>query len=251
MAEPEREERREIRSSEFPLADDMAGMPVRPVAMDRIRWSSVIAGFFAFMSTMAVLTVLGVAVGASAFDVGDRARSFGLGAGIWGIISALIAFLIGGWLAARTSAVRGRYNGLLNGAMVWVLTIPLIMYWFIGGVGAVLGTASEAAMRAGQAAITTQGGAAQPSVAGGATQTATPGQTQTGQTAQNMTEKAKAAIAGQATPDKAEHVASTTAKSAWSLFITLILGLIIAGLGGWLGARRLWTETPVTRVRTA
>jgi hypothetical protein len=37
---------------------------------------------------------------------------------ICGAISAPIAFVGGGWLAARTAGVRGTDNGVLNGAMV-------------------------------------------------------------------------------------------------------------------------------------
>ncbi|MEZ0266637.1 MAG: hypothetical protein ACAI43_18055, partial [Phycisphaerae bacterium] len=82
---------------------------------DRVRWGPIIAGLFAALSTLAVLGVLGIAVGASAYDPGDSARNFGIGAGIWGAVSALLAFFIGGWLAARAAAVKGTSNGVLNG----------------------------------------------------------------------------------------------------------------------------------------
>src|SRR3954447_15379623 len=93
---------------------------------DRVRWGSIIAGLFAALSTLAVLTVLGIAVAGSAYDPGDSARAFGIGAGIWSAVSALIAFFIGGWLASRSAAVRSEGSGVLNGAMVWVVAIPLI-----------------------------------------------------------------------------------------------------------------------------
>src|SRR5437870_50739 len=98
----------------------------RPV--DRVRWASIFAGLFAAMSALVVLTVLGLAIGLSSYNAGEPASAFGIGAGIWGAISALIAFLIGGWLAARTAALPGRGNGVLNGAMVWLVAVPLMLF---------------------------------------------------------------------------------------------------------------------------
>lgn len=244
MAESERVEQRDIRSADVPLATERTRGVDMVAPIDRVRWGAVIAGFFAVLSTLAVLSSLGLAVGLSAFDVSDRLRDFGLGAGIWGIVSALIAFAVGGWLAARTAAVRGRANGLLNGAMVWVVTIPLLLYWLIGGVGALLGTASDAAMRTGQAAISTQGGAAQPGPSGGVTQPST----QAGQMVQQSAERVKAA-ASQVTPQNVENAAGKTAKGAWGLLASLLLGLAAAAVGGWIGARGI-ADYPATRTRT-
>src|SRR5690606_7864519 len=92
---------------------------------DRVRWGPILAGIFTALSTLLLLSVLGAAIGCSAYDPGDQASAFGIGAGIWGVISMIAAFLIGGWLAARTAALGGHSNGLPNGAMVWAVGIPL------------------------------------------------------------------------------------------------------------------------------
>ena len=104
-------------------------------AVDRVRWGSVLAGIFAAISTLMALTVLGLAIGLSSFDAGDTAGPFGFGAGIWGAISTLIAFFVGGLIAARTAAVGGHSNGILNGAMVWFVAIPLLLYALGSGIG--------------------------------------------------------------------------------------------------------------------
>src|SRR6185503_7358932 len=88
-----------------------------PIAQDRVRWGAILAGLFVALTTLVVLSVLGLAIGLSSYDAGDPFGSFGMGAGIWGILSALLAFLIGGWVAASTAGARGRNNGLLNGSM--------------------------------------------------------------------------------------------------------------------------------------
>src|SRR3712207_4555842 len=58
---------------------------VTPV--DRVRWGSVFAGIFSALSTLLVLTLLGIGIGAASFGPGDRASGFGIGAGIWSGLS--------------------------------------------------------------------------------------------------------------------------------------------------------------------
>src|SRR3954451_3955636 len=57
---------------------------VTPV--DRVRWGSIVAGIFTALSTMLVLTLIGLAIGAAPFVRGDRASGFGIGAGIWSAV---------------------------------------------------------------------------------------------------------------------------------------------------------------------
>ena len=211
---------------------------------DRVRWGPIIAGLFTALSTLALLSILGVAVAGSAYDPGDRARNFGIGAGIWGAISTLIAFAIGGWLAARAAAVRGANNGVLNGAMVWAVAIPVMLY-FIAGAG--MRAASTAAQTGAQmamqrdAARDTSGDAA---VTASGRIDAQGGQPAQGQgddlaaqarsTASDVANRASAA----ATPENQERVADNTARTAWATLISLLLALGAAAAGGYLGARR-------------
>src|ERR1051325_717058 len=112
---------------------------------DRVRWGPIIAGLFAALSLLALLSVLGVAIGLSAYDPGDDPRRFGVGAGFWGGISMLVAFFFGGWLTARSAAIRGTNNGLLNGALVWAVAVPLMAYLLTAGAARVADTTANAA----------------------------------------------------------------------------------------------------------
>lgn len=103
---------------------EMNAAVITPV--DRLRWAAVLGGLFVALSTFLVLTLLGAAIGLSAYDPGDPMRNFGIGASIWSVIAVLLSFFIGGWFAARAAAVRGHSNGLINGAMVWAVAIPLL-----------------------------------------------------------------------------------------------------------------------------
>lgn len=116
------------------------GFEGRTALRDRIRWGPVVAGLLTTLVTMVVLTVLGVAIGLSAFDPGDEA--IGAAATIWGIISALVAFFAGGLMAASTASPGSARWGWLHGLMVGVTAIA-VMLWLVGtGVGNVLGAAA-------------------------------------------------------------------------------------------------------------
>src|SRR5687767_15989993 len=100
--------------------DDDNRVVVSPgVPTDRIRWGPILAGTFAALTALAVLSTLGTAIGLSAYDPGqDDPRNFARAGGVWGVLSLILAFAFGGWLTARAAAVRGRSNGMLNGFMV-------------------------------------------------------------------------------------------------------------------------------------
>jgi hypothetical protein len=203
---------------------------------DRVRWGPIIAGLFAALSTLAVLSVLGLAIGASAFEPGDSASSFGIGAGIWGAISALLAFGVGGWTAARTAALGGRVNGLLNGTMVWVVAIPLLLYLLSSGIGSLLGTAGRAASTAAQVAAPAAGQAANKAANNPALQATVQAGAQNAQAAVQAT--AQAVQQQLANPANQAAAADAVKKGAWGTLASLLLGLAAAALGGSLGARK-------------
>lgn len=200
---------------------------------DLVRWGPVIAGVFAATATSVTLGLLGLAIGFAAYDPGDPASNFGIGSSIWAAISALIAFGVGGWLAGRTAALSGHSNGILNGAMVWFVTIPLLLFMFGSGlsaaartVGSVVGTTAQvAAPVAGQAAEETAGDpAAQATAQAGG---------------QDLTQSAQAtaqALQNEVTPERVEQAADIASRTAWGSLLGLGLAAAAAIGGGYLGA---------------
>jgi len=187
--------------------------------VDRVRWGPIFAGLFAALSTLALLSLLGLAIGASAFDPGDQARGFGIGAGIWGGISMLLAFLVGGWTAARTAAVRGERNGLINGAMVWAVAIPLLLYFLGSGISSLIGSAATTGAQA--------AGAAASQAANNPALQAT---AQAG--ISGLQDRAQAL----ATPQNVASAVDTARRAALGTLGSLLLGLGAASMGGFLGA---------------
>jgi hypothetical protein len=78
---------------------------------DRVHRGSILAGLFTALTTGLLLSLTALAFGLNQFDPTSTARSFGLGAGSVGAAIWLVAFGVGGYVAARTAAVVGRSGG--------------------------------------------------------------------------------------------------------------------------------------------
>ncbi len=183
---------------------------VMNVPTDRVRWGPIWAGLLAAFFTLLVLSLLGLAIGASTVNAGQAAQGTGnQNAGqysaIWAGISAIIAFLVGGYVAGRTAAVHERGWAALNGGLVFLLALPLLLWLASQGLGAIIGNASHIAgglgINLGQLGNTASG------------------------VARNMT------------PQQARQAADTAKTTAWGTLIGLLLGYGAAVLGGVLGAR--------------
>jgi hypothetical protein len=195
-----------------PYADDRHGA-IRPT--DLIRWGPIFGGLFAALATLITLSVLGLAIGLSVFETNDPLGNIGLGAGIWGAVTALIAFFVGGWVASRTAAFSGPTSGILTGAMVWFVAIPLLIYLIGGGIGALTGTALQAASIPGALDLPITPDPAVPA----------PG------TAPEGAEGAQPAL------PTTEEAAERAAQTAWSILLSLGLAALASILGGFAGAR--------------
>lgn len=219
--------------SQYPAPDvNITAANITPT--DRVRWGPILAGLFAALSTLAVLSILGIAIAGSAYDPGDNPRNFGIGAGVWGAVSALLAFFIGGWLAARSAAVRGHNAGVLNGAMVWVVTIPLMLYMLMGGVGALFRTTGQAVSTGVQAASNAAGQVANSNNSQQLEDRAQTAGAKIQATTQNVANQITSAVSN---PDNQEKAANATAKTAWGTLVSLLLGLAAAAFGGHVGSR--------------
>jgi hypothetical protein len=222
-------------------------------AVDRVRWSSVLAGLFTVFASLAFFTVLGIALGLSTFDA-NNPRSFALGAGIYGIVTAILSFGLGGFISARTAAVVGTGNAILNGAMVWIVVIPIIVNVLTTGVGSLLGTAVNVAGSAvGTAAdvASNVAGDVADEAAGAATQVAsdpelqataealaTEAVEQVGTAVQGVTEQIDE-------PEEQEELARDLSQPAWAALLGLGLTAAASILGGLAGRRSYPTDVAV------
>ena len=108
----------------------------------KVSWGGVFAGVLVAVGLLFLLGALGVAVGISAADPGDTQPStLGAGAGIWAGLSLLIALFVGGMVSTRVGAITDGTTGFFEGALVWVVSILLMVYFASSGVSTIAGSA--------------------------------------------------------------------------------------------------------------
>jgi len=176
---------------------------------------------------MLLLSILGLAIGSSAFEPGADASDWGTGAGIWGAISAIIALFAGGWVAAKTAAVGGNFGGLMNGLMAGIATILLLIWLTTTGLSNVLGFLGSNIADITSVASETLG------VDVGDVAN-TDGST-TGADVDEDAADAEATVTGAA---NSQETYDRVADGAWGTLIALVLAIGAAAVGGLVGSNR-------------
>jgi len=112
------------------------------LARSHVSWGSVIAGSLLSISILILSSSLAYACGVPAYS-GQEMAVYGWGAGLWAVITSIIAFYAGGCLAAyMSSAADYRYH-MLHGVLTWALALPLLLIILSWGGVAASGTVSE------------------------------------------------------------------------------------------------------------
>jgi len=136
----------------------------------RISWGALFAGLFAVLATSWLFYVLGGAIGVSVADTADSTLiNSGLTEGVivWMLLSALVAYFVGGATASRLAGATEDVVGMLHGFVLWsVATVVMLLLGYCG-VSSFLQTGQSLAS-ASVAAASTTAGAAERTVASGA-----------------------------------------------------------------------------------
>ena len=104
----------------------------------RVAWGGVWCGFLVAVGIFMLLSVLGLAIGISSADIGpgdDSNAAPGMGAAIWSGATLLIALFVGGMAATRAGMVYDRAAGMVEGVLIWVLSVLALIYMAGSGVG--------------------------------------------------------------------------------------------------------------------
>lgn len=182
---------------------------------DRVRWGPILAGLATALTSLLFLSLLGLAFGLTVVNAGTAAAEGGAPQGtgttsaIWAGLSALIAFFLGGWVAGKTGAIFDRGWGAMNGALVFLVAVPVTLLLASLGMGAILGTLG--------------------SFAGGLNADPT--------TAQGAAEQARQATQN-IQPIDVARAAERARNAAWGTLLGMVLGFGASTLGGMLGTRR-------------
>jgi hypothetical protein len=250
--------------------------PLRADGM-RVSWGGVFGGVLVALGFLLLMTALGVAVGISAAQPGQAdTDTLGAGAGIWAGVSLLVALFIGGWVSTRIGAIFDGTTGFFEGALVWVVSVLLMLYMASTGIGLLAGGAFKLVGGAVQTlGAVVQSSQATPDVSGNVDQmlerlkdpktaegiasatgmpasevqgtlneTARRVENSRGNPAQaaaearnGMTQLMAKARASGALQQKAEEVKPQATRAAWITFGALLLSLLAAALGAMAGRR--------------
>lgn len=98
----------------------------------RISWGAVFAGMVIAVVVQLVLSLLGAGIGLSTVDPlrynTPDASSFGIGAGIWWVVSSVIALFAGGWVAGHLLGSSDKTDSALHGLLTWGVAAIVTVY---------------------------------------------------------------------------------------------------------------------------
>jgi len=186
----------------------------RHYAHPLIQWPTIVAGAVAAIAVGFLLNVLGLAIGASAFnpyEINRQDETISIGGGLYVMFAQLVAFQIGAYVASRSSRYPDHFGGLLTGFMVWAFAVAFAVS---------LATFAAGALSSGDAI--------------------------TSGVAETVGELSAATDGQGANPGdlaSAEDTADALAALSWWTVGALSLGLAGAVAGGWLGAAHPKWET--------
>lgn len=111
-----------------------------------ISWSAIIAGVVTFFACLAVLSLIGSAIGFGVVKPTSSDPFAGVGTGvlIWSVITTVLAFMAGGFIAGMAA----RRVGMLHGFLTWATSVLVLIVMLttittaaISGVGTLFGNA--------------------------------------------------------------------------------------------------------------
>jgi hypothetical protein len=243
----------------------------------KVSWGGIFGGVLVALGLLFLLAALGAAVGITLTQPGEiEGGTLGTAAGIWAGVSLLLALFVGGMVSTRIGAISDRATGFFEGALVWVVSVLLVVYSASAGVGMIAGGAFSMLGGAAQtlaAVAQSQGGV---DISGNvdqilarlkdprtARQIASASGMQQAEVEQTLSETAERVQANRDNPaqaaeeakkgvgelmqqakssgaleQKAEELKPGATRGAWIAFGALVLSLAAAVVGAMLGRRR-------------
>jgi vacuolar-type H+-ATPase subunit H len=120
----------------------------RTVLINRISWGAVFAGVVIALVTQLILNLIGLGIGAASIDPrtvdNPSPSSLSLGAGVWWILSGIIAALAGGYTAGRLAGGPSEQTAAWHGLISWGFTTLVIFYLLTSTLGGIVGGGYQA-----------------------------------------------------------------------------------------------------------
>ncbi|KAB7786916.1 PhnA-like protein [Methylorubrum populi] len=130
----------------------VAAAETRVVLLNEVSWGAIFAGAVTALVTQVVLNLVGVGIGLASVGTNTAdnpaASTVSLGAGLWFVVSGIVASLAGGLVAGRLSGKPLPGAAGLHGLVSWAVTTLVVLYLLTsaatGLVGGTLSTVSGA-----------------------------------------------------------------------------------------------------------
>lgn len=225
-----------------------------------ISWPAIIAGVIVALVIQLVLNMIGAGLGFSAIDPLEgeipTAVTFSIASGLWMLVSSIVALFAGGWLASYLAGLTHDEDGMLHGLVTWALSTLVLALFLVTIFGTLLlGTlnalgigATVVAPQAAQSA--TSGPISEQDIAVFINQLMTEGNSKDALVdtvvARTNMSRAEASQAVEEAQRTARVAADKTAEAfahvlLWGA-LSLIVGGMAAGLGGYLGTPRRFSR---------
>jgi len=109
----------------------------------RISWAAIFGGVILVVAIQLLLSLLGAGIGLGTVDTNGGttpdASSIGIGAGVWWIVSSIIALAFGGYVSAWLAGIELRWDGVLHGLITWGIATLFTIYLLSSAVGGIIG----------------------------------------------------------------------------------------------------------------
>jgi hypothetical protein len=209
-----------------------------------VNWGAVWVGALAAVAAVLIFGLIGIALGAHLLGPDHRVvdlKKISLGTLAFSVVSAFLAFVIGGWVAGKIAGILRSEPAMLHGAIVWLVAVPILVV--LAGLGAGSYFGGWYAGLAGTPSWAAPAGAP-------FDRPVSPGVSATEE--ERTQYKAGLAEFEQKMKQWQEDTPKVTRNSALGAITALLLGLIGAVVGGWMASGEPMTLTyhrnrPATR----
>jgi hypothetical protein len=104
----------------------------------RVAWGAIWIGALTALAIGLIFGLLGTAAGA--YKINTRGTAdFGFWTLVFSVCGSFFAFVGGAWVTAKLSGFRDAESSIIHGAIVWLLTIPVFLFFAALGAGAYFG----------------------------------------------------------------------------------------------------------------
>lgn len=239
----------------------------------RMNWGAIFAGWFVATGIAGLLYVAGLALGFAAInphDLASTTRGIGIGTAVWVVLSWVAGLFVGGMFASWFDGGADETMGAMHGIAVWGVSLTATALWLALGLGVlhhdkpgtemthtpsrmtiVAGGDAEIMLRANVHRLisSSPAGTVEPTVNDAVVDSLLAGRDATAKAlllgyTTNSPEAVDLAMsswsglvsAGQAELKRqAERAAHHLSSALWITFLSGLLALVAASLGGWLG----------------